>query len=59
MLVFISEKNSFIDVQGEAKTAVISQAHLTKAHKFLLEFMDLSFSFFSSETVEGLDTHLI
>lgn len=60
MLVFISEKNRFIDVQGKAKTAVISQAHLTKAQKFSLEFMELSFSFVtSSETVEGLDTHLI
>lgn len=60
ILVFISEKNKFIDVQGKAKTAVISQAHLTKAQKFLLEFMDLPFSFvISSETVKGLDTHLI
>lgn len=47
-------------MQGKAKAAVISQAHLTKAQKVLLEFMDLPFSFvISSEMVKGLDTHLI
>lgn len=60
MLVFISEKKKFIDVQGKAKTAVISQAHLTKAQKFLLEFMDLPFSFvISRKMVKGLDTHTL